>query len=93
MPFLRRIRGNEVRMYALLKEPVDNVRKVMIYESENGVYVFLYDTQEDKSGFADLWFESLDESVDYCIQKYKVIQEQWVVIKDPIEGQNHDIIY
>ncbi|WP_162531863.1 hypothetical protein [Brevibacillus choshinensis] len=43
-----------MRMYALLKESVDTVRKVMVYESENGVYVFLYDTQEDKSGFAEV---------------------------------------
>ncbi|WP_229696063.1 hypothetical protein [Paenibacillus albidus] len=79
-------------MYALLKEHVDNVRKLMIYDNENGVYVFLYYTQEDKSGFADLWFETIDEAVDYCIEKYKVIQDQWVIIKDPKEGQQHDII-
>ncbi|MGN7761472.1 hypothetical protein ACTJKB_08470 [Paenibacillus sp. 22594] len=80
-------------MYTLLKEKVDNVRKLMIYESENdGVYVFLYDTQEDKSSFADLWFETFDEAVDYCIEKYIVIEDQWVVIKDPKKGQQHDII-
>ncbi|OKP89667.1 hypothetical protein A3842_04060 [Paenibacillus sp. P3E] len=80
-------------MYTLIKEKVDNVKKLMIYESENdGVYVFLYDTQEDKSSFADLWFETFDEAVDYCIEKYIVIEDQWVVIKDPKEGQQHDII-
>ncbi|MEC0170477.1 hypothetical protein [Paenibacillus graminis] len=80
-------------MYALLKEHVNDVRKLMIYDNENGAYVFLYDTQEDKSGFADLWFESFDEAIDYCNEKYKVIQDQWVVINDPKEGQQHDIIH
>ena len=45
--------------------PIDNLNKVMVYDSENGVYVFLFDSQDDKSCFADLWFEDLDEAVDY----------------------------
>lgn len=81
-----------MRMYALLKEQVDNAKKVMIYESENGVYVFLYDTQEDKSCYADLWFETIEEALEYCTHELDVEQEQWVVIIDPKEGQYHDII-
>lgn len=82
-----------MRMYALLREPIDNIRKIMIYNSENGVCVFLYDTQENKSGIADLWFETLDEAMVYCNQELKVIKEQWIVIYDPKEGEQHDIIY
>lgn len=80
------IGGIEVRMYVLLKEPVDKLRKVMVYESE-------YDTQEDKHCFADLWFITLDDAIDHCIQEFNVIQEQWVVINDPKEGEYHDIIH
>lgn len=82
-----------MRMYALLEERVENVKKIMVYESESGVYVFLYDTQEDKSCVADLWFETLDEAVDHCIQEFNVIQAQWLVINDPKEGEYHDIIH
>lgn len=81
-----------MRMYALLREPVDNIRKVMIYDSENGVYAFLYDTHENKSGIADLWYEILDEAMAYCNQELKVIEEQWIVINDPKEGEQHDYL-
>ncbi|WP_245773076.1 hypothetical protein [Paenibacillus catalpae] len=79
-------------MYALLEEPVEKVRKVMVYESDIGAYVFLYDTQEDKSCIADLWFETLAEALDHCLQEFNVIQSQWLVINDPEEGEFHDII-
>jgi len=36
-----------MRMYALLTETIGKIRKVMIYESKNGVYVFLFDTHEN----------------------------------------------
>ncbi|KRF03316.1 hypothetical protein ASG89_22995 [Paenibacillus sp. Soil766] len=80
-------------MYALLEEAVENVKKVMVYESESEVYVFLYDTQEDKTSVADLWFEMLDEAVDHCNQEFNVIQAQWLVINDPKEGEDHEIIH
>jgi hypothetical protein len=52
----------------------------------------LYDTQEDKSCYADLWFETIEEALEYCTHELDVEQEQWVVIIDPKEGQYHDII-
>ena len=39
--------------YSILKEPVNNIKKVMIYDMEDGVYVFLYKTDKDVSCFAD----------------------------------------
>lgn len=80
-------------MYSLLKEQVDNIKKVMIYESADDVYVFLYDTQENKSCIADFWFETLDEALEYCKEKYNVKQELWIIINDPKEGEHHDIMY
>ncbi|AIQ48610.1 hypothetical protein R70723_23895 [Paenibacillus sp. FSL R7-0273] len=79
-------------MYALLEEQVGEVRKVMVYESESGAYVFLFNTQEDKSCIADLWFETLGDAVEHCLQEFNVKQEQWLVINDPKEG-NHDVIH
>lgn len=81
-----------MRMYALLEEQVGEVRKVMVYESESGAYVFLFNTQEDKSCIADLWFETLGDAVEHCLQEFNVKQEQWLVINDPKEG-NHDVIH
>ena len=40
-------------MYALLTETIRNISKVMIYEFKNGVYVFLFDTHENTSGYAE----------------------------------------
>lgn len=42
-----------MRKYQLLEEPTNSIKKVMLYETSEGVYIFLYDTHEDKPCFAD----------------------------------------
>lgn len=81
-----------MRKYSIFEKPIDKVKKVMIYESNKGVYVFLYNTDEDKSCFADQWYEIVQEADDYCLEQFNVKEQDWILIDDPKDGCQHDLI-
>ncbi|WP_037290948.1 hypothetical protein [Saccharibacillus sacchari] len=54
-----------MRKYAFV-DPKDEVKKVMIYEVEPDIYVFIYETLEDVPCTKDYWFETLMEAEEYC---------------------------
>jgi hypothetical protein len=81
-----------MRKYAILKEPINQVKKVMIYEYDVGVYVFLYDNEEDIPCFADHWYEYVQEAEDYCMEQLNISEDDWVVIGEPQDGNQHDLI-
>lgn len=80
-----------MRKYAFLEEKYDGLCKVMIYDSPEGTYVFLYDSPKDTPCVADNCFENLEEAEDYC-KEFGINNENWLVIDDPIDGCPHDII-
>ncbi|MCR8630884.1 hypothetical protein [Paenibacillus radicis (ex Xue et al. 2023)] len=81
-----------MRKYVVLEKPVDSVKKVMIYESNEGVVVFLYNTDEDKSCSADQWYEGIQDASDYCIEQFNINEKDWILIDDPNDGCQHDLI-
>ncbi|PLT28669.1 hypothetical protein [Peribacillus deserti] len=81
-----------MRKYAFLKEKVNNICKVMIYHSTDGIYVFLYNTLGDKACFADGCFENMLEAEEFC-KDLGVKDGDWFYIDDPLKGCQHDIIF
>lgn len=65
-------------------------KKVMIYDSPDGVYLFFYDTVEDRSGVADQWFETVADAQDYAHQALGLTDEDWEPVPDPLPGAQHD---
>lgn len=63
-----------MRKYSILKEPVNDIKKVMIYEMDDGVYVFLYNTVMDVSGFAHNWYKTLEDAEEVCSENYFIGQ-------------------
>ncbi|WP_108587262.1 hypothetical protein [Paenisporosarcina sp. OV554] len=80
-----------MRKYVLLKEVVDKICKVMIYESFEDVAVYLYDSISDTSCFADFSFETIEEAEKYC-KELGIRDIDWCFIDDPLEGCKHDLI-
>ncbi len=80
-----------MRKYALLKEQMSNICKVMIFDTTHETYVFLYDTLEDTACFADYSFESIEEAEEYC-KELGVNNKDWCYIDDPLEGCQDDTI-
>ena len=70
----------------------DYIKKVMIYQDNEGVYIFQYDTIDDTHCNWDLWFPSIDEAQSFCEKEYFIGEKNWIIIDDPKEGCFHDII-
>ncbi|MNP64748.1 hypothetical protein D3C76_1602670 [compost metagenome] len=58
----------------------------------DGVYVFLYNTEKDGSGIADHWYETLEDAEETCLEIYCIGKNDWIIIPDPLEFCQHDII-
>lgn len=81
-----------MRKYAILKIPVNNIKKIMIYECDEGVYVFKFDTINDAPSIGDNWFDNLEDAEELCKTKYNIKDEEWIIVNDPTEYCQHDII-
>ncbi|RZK14129.1 MAG: hypothetical protein EOO43_16795 [Flavobacterium sp.] len=62
----------------------------MIYESEEGVYLFGYKTLNDSGSDWDEWYEFLNEAKERAREKFKVNELDWKEINDPEENCQHD---
>ncbi|MFD2699563.1 hypothetical protein ACFSVM_03720 [Paenibacillus shunpengii] len=78
-----------MRKYAFV-DIEDEVKKVMMYEADQEVYVFTYKTVEDLPCTQDYWFETLIEAEEYCEDRFGSLE--WIQIKDPSQGESHDLI-
>src|SRR5688572_29463685 len=70
----------------------DEIRKLLIYESDEGVYLFGYDCLQDTSAKWDMWFSVVDEAEEYCQDVYKIDSAKWINLSAPVEHCQHDFI-
>ena len=82
-----------MRMYAWLKESLKcdggvRVYKVMLYESDEGVYLFEYTSLEAVQCSADRCYDSLETLYD---DWNDLIDERgWIEMEDPLPDCQHD---
>jgi hypothetical protein len=69
-----------------------DVKRLMIHECKDGVYLFLFEIDEDGACFADLWFESLEDALKTAQEEYGISRELWREIPDPPEHCQQDWI-
>ena len=67
-------------------------KRAMIYSSSDGVFLFLYDKNEDSSANEDYWFEEIDDAMSKCKNEYNIALNAWEEIDDPCEFCQHDWI-
>lgn len=70
----------------------DEIKKLMIYESEEGVYLFGYDCVQDTVSIWDNWYLTIEEAEDFCEKIYRVDKEKWIHIPEPLTDCQHDFI-
>ena len=70
----------------------DETKKLMIYESSEGVYLFGYDSLQDSASSWDNWFEKVEEADKYCKLTYNIDKDDWITISEPLENCQHDFI-
>ena len=82
-----------MRKYAYLREPLprgegDPVVKIMLYETEEGVYLFEYTGPDAVFCFADLCYDSLEDLYDEW--DGRIDDRGWTDLDDPLPGCQHD---
>jgi hypothetical protein len=80
-----------MRKIAFIKIP-DSIKKLMIYETIEGVYLFGYDCIQDTSAIWDNWHETVVDAEEYCSDVYKIDAADWIEISEPCSECQHDFI-
>ena len=62
----------------------------MVYENEEGAWVFLYDTREAVFCSEDLFYDNLADALEEWNDR--IDSEGWHVISDPLPDCQHDSI-
>jgi hypothetical protein len=65
-------------------------KKVMIYETSAGTYMFCYTSPADSSCTGDEWFASFEEAKSCAEVEFGVTPTDWIDIGDPLPGAQHD---
>ena len=81
-----------MRKIALTKRATDGVKRVMIHDTGEGVYLFGYRSLEDGPASFDKWYASLPEADLAAEESYDIEGEDWQVIPDPQENCQQDWI-
>lgn len=68
------------------------IKRLMIHDSDDGVYLFLYEVEEDASCSEDLWFETLEDAMEAAKNDYGVYPSDWNEIPDPPKHCQQDWI-
>ncbi|MFN8454969.1 MAG: hypothetical protein U0401_09940 [Anaerolineae bacterium] len=68
------------------------VKRLMTYDNEHGVYLFIYQIEEDGGCSSDLWFETIEDAQEAAQDEYGVKLDEWVEIPDPPEHCQQDWI-
>lgn len=81
----------KMRLIANIKQTDSDVKRLMVYDSEDGVYLFGYNKDSDSSAIWDNWFEKIEYAFE-ASQEYGVDKNDWKEISDPMENCQHDRI-
>ena len=71
---------------------LDSVKKVMLYECSDGVYVFGYDCLQDTSSISDYLQDTVEDAENFCKEEYNIDSNNWILISDPWDNCQHDFI-
>jgi hypothetical protein len=81
-----------MRKIADVKNNHPEVKRVVIYKNEDGVYLFPCASTKDGSGIGDEWYQSVEEADAVCLVEYGINSNDWEIIDDPPEYCQHDWI-
>ncbi|WP_022825664.1 hypothetical protein [Hymenobacter norwichensis] len=80
-----------MRKTAFITQPVSELKRLMMHETDGGVYLFGYNKIEDASCLWDEWYDSVAEA-ESAGEEYGVAPTDWQVVPDPLEGCQQDWI-
>ena len=81
-----------MRKYAILKEPKDNIKRIMLHETDEGLYLYEYNTVKDEPCCSDLYFDSREAAETFIKAEFEVMESDWILIGDALEFCQNDLI-
>ena len=81
-----------MRRVIYIQNPTDDIVCLMIFKSDDGVYVFGFDDLADTSAKWDNLFQDLEEALEFCQETYNADNDNWINIEDPQINCQHDWI-
>jgi hypothetical protein len=81
-----------MRRVNYLQNPIDDIVRLMIYKSDEGVYLFGFDDLADNGSKSDNLFKDLEEALEFCQENYNADNDRWIDIQDPQTNCQHDWI-
>ena len=84
-----------MRKFAYLKEPFcmdghSQIYKIMLYQAEEGFYLFLYSSMDAVLCSSDLFYDSLEDIFEEWNDR--IDDWAWIDMPDPLPGCQHDAI-
>ena len=79
-----------MRKIAFVVSREDDIQKLMLYRTIDGVYLFCYDTWQDAPSTKDYLFDTVSDAEEFAEENYNV--DDWILIGDAMDGCQHDII-
>ena len=68
------------------------VRKVMLYDTSDGVYIFGYDCLQDTASAWDYLQDTIGDAEVFCRDEYNLDSKSWISIADPLDNCQDDFI-
>ena len=81
-----------MRLIARTKDNNTDIMRLMIYESEEGIFLFGYSTMIDSVSKWDSYFDSIEHAKESAMIDYNVDFDDWIQISDPDIDCQHDWI-
>lgn len=81
-----------MRKIALVKNNHPEIKRVILYKDEHGIYLFGYDKIEDSSSLWDEWYKTIEDIYSVCEKEYGIQIQDWQDIEAPCEYCQHDWI-
>jgi hypothetical protein len=81
-----------MRLVADVLPNAEGIKRLMILETEGGVYLFGFNRVPDSGGMWDEWYETVADAKEAGQEAYQVVAEVWTQIDDPCEHCQQDWI-
>lgn len=70
----------------------DSIKKIILYECSDGVYVFGYDCLQDTSSISDYLQDTVADAEEFCKEEYNIQSNDWMIIGSPLHNCQDDFI-
>ncbi len=67
-------------------------KRLILYECEEGIYLFYSLTRDDHGSCADEYYHDIQDVYDVCLEEFGIKPDDWQIIDDPLPYCQHDTL-